>query len=302
VLWEEALRANPDWVLITSWNEWHEGSEIEPSWEYGDLYIRLTGRYAPRFLAEPPVPVRLTATPTIRPDQARRLQRLFAGRTIGLFPEFGGEAPFFLLDAGLRVQELTWEDLVNPEVLNPRRLPVLLHAGGEHYRSTVRRQGDVIEGLQRYLRAGGFLVSMPYMPFPFYYDDSVGKPAIAATQVGLPVTGGWEQPPKNAILHFQIDTRLLPGLPGRARFPNSGDLRWRPAKSGRLHGARYQALATLVDAQGKSQGDGIAYTELGTPPGQGGRTLYVWMRMLDTLGPSKALPALWEFIGRKVPR
>jgi hypothetical protein len=50
VLWEEAIKARPDWVLITSWNEWHEGSEIEPSLEYGDKYLALTGEYARRFL------------------------------------------------------------------------------------------------------------------------------------------------------------------------------------------------------------------------------------------------------------
>ncbi|MCP5113380.1 MAG: hypothetical protein GY953_21310, partial [bacterium] len=31
ILWEEAIAAKPNWILITSWNEWHEGSEIEPS-------------------------------------------------------------------------------------------------------------------------------------------------------------------------------------------------------------------------------------------------------------------------------
>ena len=51
ILWEDAIRAKPDWVLITSWNEWHEGTEIEPSMEYGDKYIKLTGEYARRFLA-----------------------------------------------------------------------------------------------------------------------------------------------------------------------------------------------------------------------------------------------------------
>jgi glycoprotein endo-alpha-1,2-mannosidase len=49
VLWDEAINAKPDWVLITSWNEWHEGSEIEPSLEYGDKYLRLTGDYASHF-------------------------------------------------------------------------------------------------------------------------------------------------------------------------------------------------------------------------------------------------------------
>lgn len=54
-LWEEAIRAKPDWVLITSWNEWHEGSEIEPSFEDGTKYIDLTGDYAPGFLRSPAV-------------------------------------------------------------------------------------------------------------------------------------------------------------------------------------------------------------------------------------------------------
>jgi len=49
-LWEEAITAGPDWVLITSFNEWHEGSEIEPSREDGDRYLKLTKQYAPRFL------------------------------------------------------------------------------------------------------------------------------------------------------------------------------------------------------------------------------------------------------------
>lgn len=49
VQWEEAIKAQPDWVLITSWNEWHEGSEIEPSEEYGDLYLKLTRDLAARF-------------------------------------------------------------------------------------------------------------------------------------------------------------------------------------------------------------------------------------------------------------
>ncbi len=50
VLWQEAIAAAPNWVLITSWNEWHEGSEIEPSVQYGSLYLDETKTYARQFL------------------------------------------------------------------------------------------------------------------------------------------------------------------------------------------------------------------------------------------------------------
>jgi hypothetical protein len=43
--WQTALSKDPDGVIITSWNEWHEGTEIEPSVEYGFTYFNLTRQY-----------------------------------------------------------------------------------------------------------------------------------------------------------------------------------------------------------------------------------------------------------------
>ena len=51
VLWQEAIAAAPDYVLITSWNEWHEGSEIEPSVEYGSRILDETAAFSREFLA-----------------------------------------------------------------------------------------------------------------------------------------------------------------------------------------------------------------------------------------------------------
>lgn len=49
--WEAALTADPDWVLITSWNEWFESSSVQPSEAYGDLALRQTATQAGRFRA-----------------------------------------------------------------------------------------------------------------------------------------------------------------------------------------------------------------------------------------------------------
>lgn len=49
--WRAALGAEPAWVLVASWNEWHEGSEIEASVEHGARYLEATRRWAERFRA-----------------------------------------------------------------------------------------------------------------------------------------------------------------------------------------------------------------------------------------------------------
>lgn len=48
-LWEAAIAADPDWVLIVSWNEWYEASEIEPSDEHGRRELETTRAVSRRF-------------------------------------------------------------------------------------------------------------------------------------------------------------------------------------------------------------------------------------------------------------
>ena len=79
--WEAAIASNPDWVIVNSWNEWPEGTYIEPSQAYGDQFLRLTADWAGRFksgapiaytalTAAPPPTPRPTATPAPTPDYA----------------------------------------------------------------------------------------------------------------------------------------------------------------------------------------------------------------------------------------
>lgn len=49
-----AIDSRPDWIVITSFNEWLEGTQIEPSQTYGRRYLDLTRTLADRFRAGSP--------------------------------------------------------------------------------------------------------------------------------------------------------------------------------------------------------------------------------------------------------
>ncbi|MCX6101555.1 MAG: glycoside hydrolase family 99-like domain-containing protein [Candidatus Bipolaricaulota bacterium] len=50
--WDRARASAPQWILITGWNEWHEGTEIEPSVEFGAAYLEYTAEEAAAWRAE----------------------------------------------------------------------------------------------------------------------------------------------------------------------------------------------------------------------------------------------------------
>lgn len=70
-LWREALESRPDWVLITSFNEWHEGTEIEPSVEFGHEFLDRTRAWADWVRSCSPGAVTPPETPPPEFDRAR---------------------------------------------------------------------------------------------------------------------------------------------------------------------------------------------------------------------------------------
>jgi hypothetical protein len=44
--WNAAIQSDPDWIFITTWNEWWEHTHIEPGELYGDQYLLITREYA----------------------------------------------------------------------------------------------------------------------------------------------------------------------------------------------------------------------------------------------------------------
>jgi hypothetical protein len=88
--WQAAIDKNAQAVVITSWNEWFEGSQIEPSRTYGNLYLDLTREYAGRFKS--------AGSPAPAPTGSRRFDetgQVVSGRILeywnanGALPVFG---------------------------------------------------------------------------------------------------------------------------------------------------------------------------------------------------------------------
>ncbi len=297
--WQAVLNLNPDWTLITSFNEWHEGSEIEPSVEHGERELRATAEYAPRFKRLGERPRMATPLVALTGDAVANLRRLWQGKTIGLLPDAQSEALFWLINTGLPFESLEYADLVAPRRLTPPRYAALVYAAGESYRASVNAPGDVDRALQAYLQAGGVLLALPSAPFPFYYAD--GKEANRAALFGLPIAGssdrpeagrtGFETPPATG-LQFRLNREQIKTT-GDAPipFPAGGDLRWRPAlRSLAPAGATYFPLATLYDAQGRNWGDGAVWVHLPS----GGAVGYLWFRLLETPSAPMLLATLFE--------
>lgn len=77
--WGGAQQSAADWVVLTSFNEWLEGTHIEPSVNYGETYLHLTAELAANFraadiaaepTATPDVPTAMPDVPTATPEAA----------------------------------------------------------------------------------------------------------------------------------------------------------------------------------------------------------------------------------------
>lgn len=76
--WQAAIAGGADWVVINSFNEWPEGSYIEPSVAYGDRFLGLTATWSSQFKsgAAAPGPVAVSeAMPLPEPEEATAFVR-----------------------------------------------------------------------------------------------------------------------------------------------------------------------------------------------------------------------------------
>jgi hypothetical protein len=67
--WNGAISSAADWVVITSFNEWREGTMIETSAGYGDLYLNLTAELAAAYRQGAPAALGQAPTAPLPPTE-----------------------------------------------------------------------------------------------------------------------------------------------------------------------------------------------------------------------------------------
>lgn len=61
--WQAAIASQPNWIVVNSFNEWPEGTYIEPSHAHGGHYLNLSATWSQRFKAGGGVNVQAAALP-----------------------------------------------------------------------------------------------------------------------------------------------------------------------------------------------------------------------------------------------
>lgn len=286
--WENAIAANPRWVLITSFNEWHEGSEIEPSLEDKDRYLELTKEFTARFKAQKFSRRKHKTDKVISDEEKELLGSKLKGVKIAVLPDGGSMAFWWLLDMGVDMDVLTWEDIVADELI-AKKYTLVLYCGAEAYQSTVRQADDVNKALKKYLQGGGTLAVLPAGPMPFYYDRSeMGQ--NRAHEFGLNLNIAWETPP-DSNLKFVQPKKLLTHIPKDFPFPAVGDRRWRPNYASDAH-KNYTPLLQLYSGNNEYLGDAVAYAQLKS----GGTLIYCWFELLNGPYAESILYDVFEFM------
>jgi len=283
--WDAAAQSDADWVVITSFNEWHEGSDIEPSKEHGEKYLRLTRKYAEQFKqhsrqAGDAKPADAKAGAGLSQAARAKLKQKLTNKRVGMLGGLNPVGVFLAGQVGIEPEQVTWDELAAGEA---KQFDLLIFGGGEEISAPGEQADKVIDSLKAYLQSGGKLALLPSGPMPMHRSGGGDTlQAMSKLEMPLRVAGsdgvrGWEDPPENGELTFTSPEDRLRGLSETWAFPETGDLRWRPLDASELpDNANATPLLVLENEKGESLGQAATIVTRA----EGGRVGYVWHRLL----------------------
>jgi hypothetical protein len=115
--WQTAIDRNAAAVVLTSFNEFFEGSHIEPSEQYGDLYLRLTKEWSDRYRAGQPAPAPAPGNCRMFPETSHQV----CGRMLEYWEQNGG-LPVFGFPITAQVAEQVEGQTVQAQLFERNRL------------------------------------------------------------------------------------------------------------------------------------------------------------------------------------
>ncbi len=287
--WDNVFAVNPDWVLITSWNEWHEGTEIEPSIEYGDKYLNLTETNANAFKSLPDRTDTIERDFEITDKELESLQEKYQDTNIGVLASDLNNSVNLLLSLGLEIDYLAYEDLLEEDIRE--NYDFIFYAEHEEYTQTVNEDGDIDQALVDFLNKGGTLAAIATGPTPFYANRA-GKSLNNANNLGFSIHFGESDEfseAANSSFKYDADFSDVEGIEKPLTdveydFPEE-TLRWRYSQEPSEGSYEYHSILGLYDGSGEYHGDGAAFidyqdglissSEYGT-----GNTLSIWFGLL----------------------
>jgi hypothetical protein len=211
--------------------------------------------------------------------------QLPAGKIALLPMSTAGPAANFCAATGLdkKWDAITESQLVDSNSFNGTRYPLAFHLANENYVKTVSISGDGKAAVTRYLAAGGTLVVMTSLPFPFYYGygpaDAPGPADPLLPTYGMPFQG-FETAPAGIYMQRNTNQAILQSVPAVFPFP-PGDQRLRAITGSGVSAAnRYIPMITALGPGSVNYGDAAVFIAFGTGPAKGGKILYVWSTLL----------------------
>ncbi|OPZ14894.1 MAG: hypothetical protein BWZ10_01823 [candidate division BRC1 bacterium ADurb.BinA364] len=282
--WRAGIGRDLDWALITSFNEWHEGSEIEPSVEQGDAYLKATAEWAAKFKDTKAVAEQLAAGPGWQEIQARWPK----GKTIAVIGPPKGLG-LDLAISGLPVRFCGLAEFGRGAV-SASECPIAVYTDGELFQNDCG-DGRTVEGaLRDYWKDGGWIVFASWRPWPLYKNLDTDENNWSR-HIGLLLTNadqgegrrGFSVPPEESLTIRASEGEW------EAPYPASGDLRFRPSFAPADGGdCLYRSFAAVIGASGSNYGDAFSAYRYESGPLAPARMVYAFQGLWTALEPEKA--------------